>query len=107
MELTNFKNTLVEGTINCDRAGVLYTSIPQDGNWHATVDGKPVQSVLIGNAMIGLNLSVGTHTVTFTYENRAFSLGLMISAACFALFLGCYWIYYQPSFKHKKGKYER
>jgi len=107
LEIQTFENTYIEGSITCDRNGILYTSIPQDGNWHATVDGRPVQTVLIGNAMLGLNLSEGTHTVTFTYENRLFSLGLVISLACLAVFLGCYWIYYQPSFKRKKGKYER
>ena len=30
LELTKFSNTQVEGTINCNRNGVLYTSIPQD-----------------------------------------------------------------------------
>ena len=43
LDLTAFENTYIEGTINCDRNGILYTSIPQDGNWYATVDGHPVQ----------------------------------------------------------------
>ena len=107
LQLTTFENTCIEGTITCDRDGILYTSIPQNGNWTATVDGKPVQTVLIGNAMVGLNLSEGYHEICFTYRNSSFSLGCMISGACLAVFVGCYWIYYQPSFKRKKGKYER
>ncbi len=105
LELTTFKNTLVEGTINCNRNGVLYTSIPQDGNWTAKVDGKPADIVLIGDAMIGLLLSEGTHTVTFQYHNAAFSLGWKISLACTAVFAGLYFSIYQP--KRKKGKYEQ
>ena len=31
LELTQFENTYVEGTIQCDRDGILYTSIPQNG----------------------------------------------------------------------------
>jgi uncharacterized membrane protein YfhO len=108
MELTEFSNTEVVGTIDCNRDGLLYTSIPQDGNWYATVDGKPVQTVLIGNAMLGLNLSQGTHTVTFFYKNTAFFIGCAISIACLVVFLGCYWLCYQPTFKKKKkGKYAR
>ena len=102
---TTFKNTFVEGTINCNRNGVLYTSIPQDGNWRATVDGKPVDIVLIGDAMVGLLLSQGEHTVTFTYHNAAFSLGWKISLACAAVFAGLYLSIYRP--KSKKGKYEQ
>ena len=105
LELTTFKNTFVEGTINCNRNGVLYTSIPQDGNWRATVDGKPVDIVLIGDAMVGLLLSQGEHTVTFTYHNAAFSLGWKISLACVAVFAGLYLSIYRP--KSKKGKYEQ
>ena len=108
LNLTEFRNTYVEGTIHCNRDGILYTSIPQDGNWKATVDGRPAQIVLIGNAMIGLNLSKGQHTVTFTYHNAAFSLGWKISLACTLVFIGCYFVYYQPKFKkRKKGKFEK
>ena len=105
LQLTSFKNTLITGTIDCDRNGVLYTSIPQDGNWTAEVDGKPARIVTIGDAMIGLLLSEGSHDVTFRYKNSAFSLGWKISLACVAIFIGLYLSVYQP--RRKKGKYER
>lgn len=105
LELTTFKNTFVEGTISCNRNGILYTSIPQDGNWEATVDGKPAQIVLISDAMVGLLLSEGEHTVTFTYHNAAFSLGWKISLVCVIIFAGLYLSIYQP--RRKKGKYEK
>lgn len=105
LELTKFQNTLVEGTINCNRAGILYTSIPQDGNWFATVDGAPADITLVGDAMIGLHLTEGYHTVRFTYHNAAFSLGWKVSFACFAVFIILYLIIYQP--KIKKGKYQK
>ena len=105
LELTTFRNTFVEGTIHCNRNGVLYTSIPQDGNWTAEVDGKPAQVVTIGKAMVGLLLSEGTHTVTFRYENAAFSLGWKISLASAAVFGGLYLSIYQP--RRKRGKYEK
>ena len=104
LKLTTFKNTKVEGTINCNRAGVLYTSIPQDGNWTATVDGKPAQIALIGNAMIGLLLPEGEHTITFTYHNEAFSLGSKITVVCTLIFLYLYLSIYKPELKRKKQK---
>jgi len=107
LELTNFRSTLVEGTINCDRDGVLYTSIPQNGNWVATVDGEEAQIVLIGDAMIGLILSEGAHTVSFRYENKAFSLGWKISLVCLVTFLAIYCVVYKPKFVRHKGKYEQ
>ena len=98
LKLTTFKNTLVEGTISCDRAGILYTSIPQDGNWTATVDSNPAQIVLIGDAMVGLLLPEGDHTVTFHYRNPAFSLGWKISLVCLLIFLWLTWSIYRPTF---------
>ncbi len=107
LELTKFSTTSIQGTINCSRSGVLYTSIPQNGNWVAYVDGKPGEMVTIGGAMVGLLLSEGYHEITFQYENPAFSLGWKISLACAVLFLSLYLYCYRPSFERKRGKYEK
>ncbi len=105
LQLTAFESTKVSGTISCNRNGVLYTSIPQNGNWRAYVDGKEAQIVEIGDAMVGLILSQGEHTVTFLYHNAAFSLGWKISLACFAVFAVLTCSIYLP--KKGKGKYEK
>jgi uncharacterized membrane protein YfhO len=86
-ELTHFSNTKVEGTIQCDREGLLYTSIPYDGNWLVKVDGKEVETELVGEAMMAVSLAEGEHHVQFTYRNKAFNLGWKISLACTLLFI--------------------
>lgn len=105
LTLTDFHTTLVSGTIACDRDGLLYTSIPYDGNWAVTVDGSPAEIRLIGDAMMGVELTQGIHTVTFSYRNAAFSLGLKLSLACAVVFLGLSYAVYKP--QKKKGKYEK
>ncbi len=107
LEITDFRDTRVEGTIHCNRDGVLYTSIPQNGNWSATVDGKEAEIVRIGNAMCGLLLTEGSHEITFRYRNPAFSLGWKISLVCLAVFIVLYCCYYKPNFKLKKGRFQR
>lgn len=107
LDLTQFESTLVEGTILCHKDGVLYTSIPQNGNWVAIVDGQPAQTVLIGEAMVGLILSKGQHIVRFEYHNKAFSWGWKISLICFGIFLTLTVTNYRHLFKRKKGKYEQ
>ena len=104
LELTEFSNTYVEGSITCDRDGLLYTSVPQDGNWRVAVDGADVQATLVGDAMIAVPLSAGTHTVSFTYRNGAFSLGWKISLACAAVLLALTYTHYKP--EKKPGKYQ-
>ena len=104
LQLTSFHNTRIEGTISSRRGGVLYTSIPQNGNWQATVDGEPAQIALIGDCMIGLLLPAGDHTIEFTYRNSAFALGWKLTLACAGVFGWLWWSIYQPL--RKKGKYE-
>ena len=87
LHLTTFRSTLVEGTIHCNRDGLLYTSIPQNGNWSVLVDGQEVTPILIGNVMISAPLTAGNHTVTFVYRNEAFSLGWKVSLLALAVFL--------------------
>ena len=103
LTLTTFENTFVEGTISCNRNGFLYTSIPQNGNWHAYVDGKEVDIVAFGDAMIGIPLTQGLHTVTFRYENPAFDLGWKISLACLSAFATISFFVYRS--RKENGKF--
>ena len=105
MELTAFENAYVEGTITCDRDGLLYTSIPQNGNWSVLVDGAPAEVTLVGDVMTGVQLTEGQHTVTFVYENPAFDLGWKISAGCLLIFVILAYVDYQTH--RKKGKYQK
>ena len=105
LELTEFESTYVAGTIHCNRDGLLYTSIPQNGNWSAVVDGKSAPIVLVGDCMVAVELTEGSHTVSFTYENKAFSLGWKVSAACILVF--ALLAYPQAMPGKKKGKYEK
>ncbi len=93
-ELTKFESTFVEGTISCNRDGLMYTSIPQNGNWEVTVDGAPGNTALVGDCMIGVYLTEGDHVVSMRYNNRAFSLGWKISLLCALLFGGLILICY-------------
>ena len=86
LHLTHFSTTRIEGTINCNRNGILYTSIPQNGNWVAIVDGQPAEVITIGNAIVGLLLSEGQHTITFSYKNQPFNIGVLISLSCLVVF---------------------
>ena len=104
LELTDFDTTRIRGTIDCTRSGLLYTSIPSDGGWKVFVDGQEAEITLVGDVMVAVELTEGSHTIEFRYENRAFSLGWKISAICLLLFGITVPIYYR---KRRKGKFER
>ena len=111
LELFTFENTLVEGVIDCDREALLYTSIPQNGNWSVKVDGIEADITLVGDCMIGVELPEGTHIVTFSYHNAAFSLGWKISLVCAAALLALIYVIYKPDLSaltkknRKSGRY--
>ena len=108
LELTDFESTRVKGVIQCNRDGLLYASIPQNGNWEVTVDGKPAKIQLVGDCMIGVPLTEGNHSVIYTYRNRAFSLGWKISVGCAMVFaLLAYGQIPAKQAAKKRGRYER
>jgi len=107
LELTRFESDYLCGTIDCNRDGLLYTSIPQNGNWTVTVDGESVETVLVGECMAAVNLTEGSHFVEFRYRNPAFSLGWKLSLGCAAVFVLLVQLAYKPDWKHLTGKKPR
>ena len=104
LQITEFDTTRIVGTIDCDRDGLLYTSIPQDGGWSVTVDGEEAETLLVGDVMTAVSLTEGSHEIEITYRNAAFDLGWKISAICLLLFGLTAPIYYS---KRKKGRFEK
>ena len=104
LQITEFDTTRIVGTIDCDRDGLLYTSIPQDGGWSLTVDGEKAETILVGDVMTAVALTEGSHDIEITYRNAAFDLGWKISAICLLLFGLTAPIYYS---KRKKGRFEK
>ena len=108
LQLTAFESSYVKGMIDCDRDGLLYASIPQNGNWKVTVDGKPAEIRLVGECMVGVPLTKGQHLVEYRYRNEAFALGWKVSLLCAAVFgLLVYKSGISMPAKQKKGKFER
>ncbi len=106
LELTEFKDTKVEGTINCNRDGLLYTSIPQNGNWHVYVDGEEVETKLVGEAMIAVELTAGEHEIIFRYRNNAFNGGIWVTVFCALAFWGIAAYFYYPQYKPTLEKWK-
>ena len=106
LELTKFKDTKVEGTINCNRDGLLYTSIPQNGNWHVYVDGEEVEPKLVGNAMIAVDLTAGEHEISFRYRNKAFTAGIFVTIFCTLAFWGVAAYVHYPDYKPTLDKWK-
>ena len=83
LNIDSFTDTEITGTLNASEDGIIYTSIPYDEGWKITLDGKEVAKddiVAIGDALLGVKVSAGSHSVKFKYTPRGMMLGLGISA---------------------------
>ncbi len=77
--LDTFEDTYVSGTVTADEAGVLYTSIPYSEGWTLYVDGVETEITKIADALIGVELSAGEHTIELKYFPYGLKLGIIIS----------------------------
>ncbi len=112
-ELTTYGGRTLEGKISAKDGQVMMTSIPWEPGWTVWVDGKKVDHLELFNAMIGVRLSPGEHTVKMTFIPQGFILGLFLLVC--GLF--CVVLFYFHDKKHnevllliyknrKKGIYE-
>lgn len=89
MSVESFTDTKITGSVTATEDCVLYTSIPYDKGWSVTVDGKKVSEddiIAIGDALLGVKITEGEHTVEFSFTPRGLVIGSIISV-CTALIL--------------------
>lgn len=87
MELTAFKDTRVEGTVNVTKPGRLIFSIAREDGWTLYVDGEKTEPEAFGGAFISVHLEEGEHEIILSYETPGIRTGAMISAICAAVFV--------------------
>lgn len=64
------------GTITAEEGQLMMTTIPDQPGWTVKVDGKKVDQLVIVDALIGVELEPGTHTVTMTYTPPGWWIGM-------------------------------
>jgi uncharacterized membrane protein YfhO len=77
--IDSFKDTKIKGHFTATQKGLLYTSIPYDKGWSATLDGVPVGIGHIADGFISIATTPGEHTVEFSYMPVNFLEGTLIS----------------------------
>ena len=82
LENISAKGRRLSGTIQADRSGELLITIPYDRNWKCLVDGKQVQADCIGQALMGIPLTEGSHEIVLTYMPDGMGMGAAVSLLC-------------------------
>ena len=82
LDVSENKERYIRGTIKLAKDKMLYTSIPYDKGWDVYVDGEKLSDeniVKIGNALMGVNMESGEHTVEFKFTPRGMVPGIILS----------------------------
>lgn len=75
----SYDDTHVKGTIQAEKDGYLFTSIPYDKGWSAYVDGKKVTAKSFKNALLMIPITAGSHSIRLEYEPQGLKLGIVVS----------------------------
>ncbi|MDR1806092.1 MAG: YfhO family protein [Clostridium sp.] len=105
LNITEFNDTELSGTITMGSNGLLFTSIPYDKGWHITVDGEAVEPQSLSGALLVVPLSKGEHTITMRYLPQGLLAGILITLLTAASLLAALFI--QRSLKRRAEKRSR
>ncbi len=83
--ITRWQENVLEGTIACEEAGVMMTTIPYDQGWTILVDGTETPAQKIFDAFIGVPLEAGRHSVFMRYKPEGLNEGLLITTGSIVL----------------------
>ena len=84
LEITDYTDTRIKGSIECDRNCTIYSSIPFDDGWSVYIDGEKAQTFRIGDAMLGVSVAKGAHTVEYIFKPKGLILGAAVTGAAWA-----------------------
>ncbi len=79
LELEYFEEDHLKGTITADEDGIMFTSISWEPGWTIYVDGEKVEPVKLVDALIGVPLTAGTHTIEMKFFPAGMKLGIIVS----------------------------
>lgn len=96
--LTECSDTDLTGELQVAQEGLCYFSIPYESGWRAEVDGVETEIQPIGNAMIAVPVTAGTHIIHLSYCPKGFVSGTCLTVGSILLLLILYVV------EKKRGK---
>ena len=91
LEVTEYSEREIEGTISAHEEGVFMTSIPYDEGWTIYANGEKVTTCRVLEGFLGVRLPKGDYTIKMVYQSPGLTKGLIttlfgilcFSAICF------------------------
>ena len=79
LEVSEFSDTRVKGTITSDDNKVVFTTIPYDKMWQVYVDGERVDTFKCIDSMLAFDIDAGEHEIEMKYVPQQFYFGIIVS----------------------------
>ena len=79
LKMTHFEEDHIKGEITAEKDGVMFTTISWEPGWTVKVDGEKVEPVKVCDALIGVELTAGTHEIEMTFFPAGLSAGIILS----------------------------
>lgn len=87
MDVSEFEDTSVRGTITLPEEGYIYLSIPYERGWSATVDGKDAIVETAPDGLTMIKASAGTHEVHLTFRPYGLTVCIVGTLIAWIIFL--------------------
>jgi len=82
VELTTYRTDHLTYTVNSTNGGVVvFSEIWYGPDWHAIIDGQPVEHARADYVLRALRVPAGKHTVEFRIQSRTYTKGSTITMA--------------------------
>ncbi len=101
LNLTERTDTRVSGTVETEKAGLLFLSIPFDKGWTILVDGKEAEPYKVFDTFLSVHVPSGSHEISLQYMPQGLKTGGMITAVSMLTLLGIAGIAETGKRKHK------
>lgn len=86
MQVTEWSDSGLKGTVAAEESGVLATSVPYEEGWTLKVDGRQRRiHELVGGAFIAVPLDQGTHEIELSFRPPGIMAGGLISLGAILL----------------------
>lgn len=92
INISDYSDTQIKGTITAKKDGVLFTTIPYEEGWALYVDGEKTEIEPVRNAFVAAKVTAGTHDIELKYSPKGFTAGAIISVSAIVIFAAI-WIF--------------
>ena len=81
INVTDYNNTNLAGTITANNNSTVYTSIPYDEGWSVYIDNEKTETFKLAESQLAFNVDEGQHDIQLKYKPKGILIGSAISGA--------------------------